>query len=514
MDELRYAIRSAIKFIPELRTVHIVSPDFPAWSLGPMAEEISRETDQSQRQILAHLHDTWDSWTAADGSARVGQKPLWLDTNAKEVIAGALAEKGGEKTKGDSNSIKGPQLRLHHDWSVFSPAGLEGDHKANILRKHIALPTFNSMAVESVLDGSTLPGLADTSLAANDDFFLLRPLSAADVVSPLYGTLLRFQDDLVVEGQSQQRWTSGGEWPGLKFASHLLDERFGHRSRRYPSHVHRAMSRSLLHEARLMFREELARTAKARFRGVGPNLVNHFLTFNMIIERHREAVLWIYFLMTLDANRDGQIDPSEWQFMRETMRNSPEGAPKNTSSVFLPRRSTIDAKRLDQNHLDRGMQPSQSSKYLFSSNDGYPVAKLARQAFQTWSYGPQERPRPQGSKVGWPIFLPEKEKPVDTVACIINWDACLAPIGVLDKGNERQSEALFKRFAFEKPSCGDCCEYHPHGRLQPFRPLTCFQRIISADSSSPTKRRARPGCRLAFRKCENAGRRVVRNDFL
>lgn len=42
-----------------------------------------------------------------------------------------------------------------------------------------ALPTFNSMAIESRI--GWLPGLAETSLACNDDFFLLAPHAVSDV---------------------------------------------------------------------------------------------------------------------------------------------------------------------------------------------------------------------------------------------------------------------------------------------------------------------------------------------
>jgi 3-O-alpha-D-mannopyranosyl-alpha-D-mannopyranose xylosylphosphotransferase len=53
-----------------------------------------------------------------------------------------------------------------------------------------ALPNFNSMAIESRI--GFLWGLGDVSLSFNDDFFILKPHAVSDFYSPLYGTVIRF----------------------------------------------------------------------------------------------------------------------------------------------------------------------------------------------------------------------------------------------------------------------------------------------------------------------------------
>ena len=129
MDELRYAVRSAVAHIPNLRTVHIISPDFPGSSLASMAASLAAETNRSVQDIVADYADTYDAWNAsADGHARIGQKPTWLAVDAPNVLTGAAAEQA------PSPSSDSPiQLRLHHDWSVF---GLRKSEEAS-QRKHI-----------------------------------------------------------------------------------------------------------------------------------------------------------------------------------------------------------------------------------------------------------------------------------------------------------------------------------------------------------------------------------------
>ncbi|KDN53646.1 hypothetical protein K437DRAFT_271559 [Tilletiaria anomala UBC 951] len=452
MDELRYAIRTAAKTIPNLRTVHVIAPDFPAWALPGMVAAVSRDTGRSVEDILVEHKATHVRWTAtADGSERVGQRPVWLDINSDRVLTGADAEK--PSSVGRLADEKGVQLRLHHDWSIYDVAGTQSNNATKILRKHIALPTFNSMAVESVIDPVSLPGLADIALFANDDFFVMRPLSLADIVSPLYGPSLRFQEDLVVHGHDKSVWTRGGEWPGLEMASHLLDERFGKRTRRYPVHIHRAMSRSLLHESRLIWREDLTAAGTARFRGLGMNIVSHYLTFNMIIERHREAMLWIFIMLRLENNGDGVIDADELRTLRSSFAFVNGSTTENVSLVRIPRRRTAALDVVGANHQARGVKPSQTTEYPFVSGDGFPYSDLSRPAVKVWGKvgsGPSQN----WNVGGWPHYLPQGDKkPRAEPACQIEWSRCLSDNGTT-------SEAFFKRVTFYEPRCGDCLITH------------------------------------------------------
>lgn len=56
----------------------------------------------------------------------------------------------------------------------------------------------------------------------NDDFFLMKPLSAADFDTPLYGPVFRMAFNLNVEGKPPGNFSTGvdpeGEWHGLEFS--------------------------------------------------------------------------------------------------------------------------------------------------------------------------------------------------------------------------------------------------------------------------------------------------------
>lgn len=451
MDELRYAVRSAVAHIPNLRTVHIISPDFPGSSLASMAASLAAETNRSVHDIVADYADTYDAWyTSADGLARIGQKPIWLAEEASNVLTGVAAERSPRP-----NSDSSVQLRLHHDWSVF---GLWKSTNG-VQRKHIASPTFNSMAIESVMDPLNLPGLAETALFANDDFFIMRDLSAADIQSPLYGLVVRMQDDWGVVGKQYNSWKDSGEWPGLQRTNYVLDERFGKKLRRYSAHFHRSLSRSLLHESKLIFREDVAAATRTRFRGLGLNLISHYLAWNMIIERHREAMLWIYIVMKLDSNGDGLIDEQEMLTFKSSFSPlTTEGALKGV--IYRPRRTSLQQDRMDDNHRKVGLDPAKATEYRFISLDGYPFATFNGPYSKVWGWPDAQRfgNRLQarwgwGSVNGWPYYVPHKGERA-TEVCSIVWDEC---IGKLENGT-LSSTKMFTRIAFENPQCGDCCE--------------------------------------------------------
>ena len=120
-------------------------------------------------EVAAHLEQEW----------RVVQTPRWLDFSAVNP-------------EGD-----GPRLRYAGHSEIFHlpTAGRDGpldsgEHAwAEREWKKEALPTYNSMSIESRL--GFLPGLQDTAVAFNDDFFLLKPLA----VSPVRPSLKLFLTD-------------------------------------------------------------------------------------------------------------------------------------------------------------------------------------------------------------------------------------------------------------------------------------------------------------------------------
>ncbi len=427
MDELRYAIRSAVANIANLRTVHVVAPDFPASSLETLQRSIARESGEDASAAVDSEHRAHDVRYVSiqDGTERIGQRPRWLDVASPHVLTGTAAQLD------PSSSAPAVRLQLHHDWSVFRPATV----KHAVALESIAAPSFNSMAIEAVAGPKTVVGLSDTMIMANDDFFVLRSLTHADLVNPLYGAVIRLRDTWNIDSSSAQTWDQRyGEIPGLHLTNHILDRRFGRHVRRYAAHLHRGFSASLLQEARLIFREDLAAASKARFRGLGINISSHFLIYSMIIERHREAVLWSYIVLTLDSNGDGIVDRKEW--------TAGFGRYEPVGKVPLPIRNTINQTDIDERHRQAGIAPAARTQYRFSSGDGYPFARNLVSFQKGWAYPPHDR----FGKRSWPAF--EKELAGHYEVCKLQRSCSVQ--------SSMPASDFFRMVAFELPDCGDC----------------------------------------------------------
>ena len=110
------------------------------------------------------------------------------------------------------------RLYLHHNWDTFAPilapdSHIAGEHtpkdrksaqtslsswsekKMNAWKSKV-VPTFNSIAIESTMGSDT--GMADAYYYANDDMYLGRDISAADMISPLFGPSLLIRKSKMV----------------------------------------------------------------------------------------------------------------------------------------------------------------------------------------------------------------------------------------------------------------------------------------------------------------------------
>ena len=325
-QELRYSMRSAAKHLHGLSTIHIVAPDFSApYHLQPgarapgeqriwarMISSLQRRTSDppfwlsvdrlkeafvglpSQLRRVQGLGT--DRFTTDEGQIREGQVPQWLSLDLQSNVLAGQEAAAADTLPGTESFFEPiskwfaspsptqatptwPAVRLHHDWNAFTDNWMLTEPLTAKQRKQrddfrrAALPTFNSMAVEAMLGDQ--PGLHDTFLYSNDDFFLLDDVSVADVSSPLFGPVLRLDYNLIVEGKKSPKPTAG-EWSALWHTNWLLDQRFGQRKRPYIHHVHKSFSKSLLQETRMGWAHEHARLGLNRFRNGGDNLVTHF----------------------------------------------------------------------------------------------------------------------------------------------------------------------------------------------------------------------------------------------
>lgn len=149
-------MRSVLKaFQGHVRTFHLVLYDF-AFDAGRDSALLTSRTAQLAPEAL-----------------RLAQTPTWLNFSQRNTTAAP-----GKHHRHTSH----PDLRYAVHSELFHlPSDTNGAAAASELEaegtewRAKALPSFNSMSIESRL--GWIPGLAETSIAMNDDFFILRPHS-------------------------------------------------------------------------------------------------------------------------------------------------------------------------------------------------------------------------------------------------------------------------------------------------------------------------------------------------
>ncbi|KAJ6516459.1 hypothetical protein C8R45DRAFT_960203 [Mycena sanguinolenta] len=326
---------------------------------------------------------------------RLGSVPLWLNITQQN-----------------------DQLQVIHHSDIFRilESSLPVADSQGLAWRDRFVPSFNSLAIESQLPNIENP--APTMFYLNDDCFLLKPMSAGDFETPIYGPVFRIQFDLNVKSRSPEAPVRGdkeGEWPGLAFTNWLLDQRFGLRNRRYLSHVAKTLSAPLMREAAAVWAADIANTAEARFRGqrLQVNLV--FLTTWYTIEKHRESLLYSFIMLRADADADGVLSTTE----RSTLI---DGLESGKIPVALRDSS---AHSVELNLRRTGFEAPKQSEYTWFSSDGYPLIDTVR----------------------------TNAKDNSAQHCTIRAEECF-PSGL------SSSLDVFKRVAFEQPECGDCLIVH------------------------------------------------------
>ncbi|GAA6043535.1 hypothetical protein JCM8097_001208 [Rhodosporidiobolus ruineniae] len=411
-DELRHSIRSVLSSLPpsSLSAFHLVAGDVPS---------------SSSSSNFSGQH--------SNGPSRLMQVPRWLDT--KKVCS-----PGDEMSASSSET---PIFRLAPHSQLFSTFGVAVEQAEK------RVPSFSSRAIEART--ARVATAEATAVALNDDFFLLRPLSISDFVSPLTGPVFRMYRNFLVEGMPSHEAPDDreGEWVGLKNTNWLLSKRFGRRSRPYLAHVAKSLSMPVLREAATVFSDAFDSTAASRFRGRGRNEVTpHFLVSHYTIEKHREALLWSYLVARFDLDSDGFLSSSERRLLlshllaNTTMDESPDSFYAST-----PLRTSLSS--LSSSSSSAGLPSPKETTFDFLSSDGY--AHFAGddtydETVPRWS--------------SWPSFQAGSDNG-QGFPCAFSVGRCLGAEFVdVDKDLETSTSELLKRVAFRYPDCGDCLVVH------------------------------------------------------
>lgn len=202
-DELKESMRTSVFHLGnQLGTMHIISPDYAApaelQDQDRKRSEGKRETqdqDVNHRRVknsaagrlevrapiqdlppfkfpsdteLASNESSDFFRSKENGKFRMGQLPIWLDSLHPDV---AVGERARLRNSVSSTQVEEFRVRVHHDWDVFTYNFLlnpdremtkeeeEEEMKEVSKWKKEVLPTFNSMAVESMM--GDLTGLSE-----------------------------------------------------------------------------------------------------------------------------------------------------------------------------------------------------------------------------------------------------------------------------------------------------------------------------------------------------------------
>ena len=192
-------------------------------------------------------------------------------------------------------------------------------------------------------------------------------MTSSDFHHPLLGSVLRLDPtpSILVKPQlSPNLFSTAGEWGGLQHASLLLSNRFPKQSRMYLHHMPKSLSRSLVHEASIMFAGELTTASTRGFRESKRGLADiemAWLVTHLRIERWREALLWAWVV-----GRVGGASGLWGLEARKEIRSIlglDEGIEGSEAVMIKGNRTTLDDSR--KFTIETGWEAAKASEYLF-----------------------------------------------------------------------------------------------------------------------------------------------------
>ncbi|WVQ98135.1 hypothetical protein IAU59_005257 [Kwoniella sp. CBS 9459] len=428
--ELRGAVRSGVKGLSSTRgKIHIVSADWPLTQQDLEGFQTSGALEGEDGDVDLENEGAW----------RIGQIPNWLDWESQvkggdeareirwhfhsDIFRLPTSDKGEVPTRNESDIIR--RYDEERDEEIAIDVSVNWQSEAEW--KQLALPSFNSFAIESRL--GWVEGLSENFISFNDDMFILRDLSTSDFRHPLLGNVLRLDDGLMVPPSFDEatQTSDSGEWGGLQHAAVLLSRRFPEKKRGYMHHLPKTVSKSILHEASIMFKDELSLASTRGFReshrGAG-DVEMAWLTTHMRIERWREALLWSWAVAKVGGVDGRWVESARAELKDVLGLKDDEGDAKNHVNLSRGPRKTLDD--LEAINAQAGWEAPQASEYVFSSMDGHLPNEPLKPGF------------------------------AENAVCIFKFERCLPPSFFTNASTPVSAEAMFTHLAFARPECGDC----------------------------------------------------------
>lgn len=208
-----------------------------------------------------------------------------------------------------------------------------------------------------------------------------------------------------------------------------------------------------------------------------------FLQTHYIIERHREALLWSFFVARSDKNQDGSLSISERRQMVKELGYYPYSETEDLEG-YLPFRNSLD--ELKETFEVTGLELPLSTTLTFSSLDGYvagptygrgkwplasnqiqmvkeeEIAEEKRKGIKPTKKQIKEQQRQAKKLKEQQLKNPELPKKIPslnvqklTSVCRFNGLTCFGK-DFLSSSKSISTDENFKRVAFENHQCGDC----------------------------------------------------------
>lgn len=217
-------------------------------------------------------------------------------------------------------------------------------------------------------------------------------LSSSDFSHPLLGDVIRADAGLLVKPEiGDDLLSTGGEWGGLQHASQMISRRFPSLARGYMYHVPKSLSVSLMHEASVIWEDELTEAATRGFRrsmrGMGDVEISWLVGF-LRVERWREALLWSWAVARMGG------ESGLWgQEAREEVKRVLRMTTTKVNAVMVhrqPRKTLADLEAINQK---MEWETARRTAYFFCEFLNCHVGRSANVSLDGWNHAPTSRRR-------------------------------------------------------------------------------------------------------------------------
>jgi hypothetical protein len=404
------------------------------------------------------------------GDERHYQRPSWLSNDAQNEpilisslwsLACKLDIAADNDAKRDSsigsNYAISRKFAKMGQWIGARPKVIEDRSTlwtsiASYACKQRRLPTFNPTVGRTI--ASEYRGQGGAFIMLEQHHFFGNRVDSSDFYSPLYGPIFRLSNAGI---GSDDKARANAKSPLLQSqitSNNLLGNRFGYRDRAQMLDLPAIIVQELVQEVRSVWGKDILQSSLQRTSHVGDiDLV--FLYVHYTIERHREALLWSFFVARHDVNGDDKYSSKEvkklFQELGFTYDTVPQNKGEKVAVYHAESPRMLQSGQYIGSHLEAGVWAPALDTVVFTSQQGYLGTRDRWAETNSRSLSSVEKSLRDEGKQG-----PEDQKK-KRLACDLA-DICFAPFFSRPEGVPLRPSDVFKHIAFSHWGCGDCSE--------------------------------------------------------